>query len=68
MIDIEKVKKEEEDEMKQIFSIVKHKSINILNTEMIMQQKSIYSENYKPLFINEMDEEKIEDFTLQPFH
>ena len=30
---------------------------------MIMQQKSIYNENYKPLFISEMDDEMIKDFS-----
>jgi hypothetical protein len=28
-----------------------------------MQQKSIYNESYRPLFINEMDEEKIKEFS-----
>jgi hypothetical protein len=42
---------------------VKQKENNIIKTEMIMQQKSIYNETYKPLFINEMDEDKVKDFS-----
>ncbi len=42
---------------------VKLKEINILKSEMIMQQKSIYSDDYKPLFISEMDDETIKEFS-----
>ena len=42
---------------------MKYKEVNILKSEMLMQQKSIYSENYKPLFINEMDETMIKEFS-----
>lgn len=63
MINLEQVQNEEEENMKEIFAIVKEKEFNILKTEMIMQQKSIYSESYKPLFINEMDDEQIKEFS-----
>lgn len=43
--------------------VVKFKEINILKSEMIMQQKSIYNENYKPLFISEMDDDTIKEFS-----
>lgn len=35
----------------------------IQQTEMIMQQKSIYSDSYKPQFVSEMDEEQLHDFS-----
>lgn len=63
LIDIENVKMEEEEELKDVFRLVKQKEVMIMKTEMIMQQRSIYNETYKPLFINEMDEEKVKDFS-----
>lgn len=30
---------------------------------MLMQQESIYNENYKPLFISEMDDDMIKEFS-----
>lgn len=30
---------------------------------MLMQQGSIYNENYKPLFISEMDDDSIKEFS-----
>lgn len=54
---------EEEEEMSEIYQMVKQKEFTILKTEMIMQQKSIYNETYKPLFINEMNDEKIKEFS-----
>jgi hypothetical protein len=42
---------------------VKEKEVNILKTEMIMQQKSIYHESYKPIFINEMNEAELKEFS-----
>lgn len=47
----------------QLQDIVKFKEINILKSEMLMQQRSIYNENYKPLFISEMDDEMIKEFS-----
>ncbi len=34
-----------------------------MKTEMIMQQKSIYNETYKPIFINEMNEAELKEFS-----
>ena len=39
------------------------KENTIKKTEKIMQEQSIYDENYKPLFINEMDSETIQKFS-----
>lgn len=63
MIDIDRVKQKDEEEMQEVYEVVKQKEYMILKTELIMQQKSIYSENYKPLFINEMNENKIKEFS-----
>lgn len=50
-------------EMDDAYKIVKEKESLILRTEMMMQETSIYSESYKPLFIYEMDENQIKDFS-----
>ena len=62
-IDVEKVKEKEKEELNEIIKIVKEKEELISNTEMLMQQKSIYNDTYKPQFINEMNEEELEDFS-----
>ena len=46
-----------------MIKIVKEKEELISQTEMLMQQKSIYNESYKPQFISEMNEEELEDFS-----
>ena len=46
-----------------MIKIVKEKEELISQTEMMMQQKSIYSDTYKPQFISEMNEEQLEDFS-----
>ena len=43
--------------------IVKEKEELISQTEMMMQQKSIYSDTYKPQFISEMNEEQLEAYS-----
>jgi hypothetical protein len=63
MIDIGILQIEEDEDLREIYQIVKEKEFNILKTEMIMQQKSIYAESYKPLFINEMNDEQIKEFS-----
>jgi len=63
MIDIALLQIEEDEDLREIYQIVKEKEFNILKTEMIMQQKSIYAESYKPLFINEMDDEQVKEFS-----
>lgn len=63
MIDIDSIRKLDNDEMNDAYQIVKEKESLILKTEMMMQETSIYSENYKPLFIYEMDENSIKEFS-----
>ncbi len=63
MIDIENVKLEEDEMMKETYDLVAKKEMIIRQTEEIMQKKSIYAESYKPLFINEMSEEKVKEFS-----
>ena len=46
-----------------MIDIVKQKENLIRQTEMLMQQKSIYSDTYKPQFVSEMDEEQLEEFS-----
>ena len=46
-----------------MLKIVKEKEELISQTEMMMQQKSIYCDTYKPQFISEMNEEQLEDFS-----
>ena len=62
-IDVEKVKEKEKQELDEILNTVKKKEELISQTEMLMQQKSIYNETYKPQFINEMSEDQLEDFS-----
>lgn len=62
-IDVDKVKEKEKEELNEIIKIVKEKEELISQTEMMMQQKSIYNDTYKPQFINEMNEEELEEFS-----
>ena len=62
-IDVEKVKEKEKEELDEIIKIVKKKEELISQTEMLMQQKSIYSDTYKPQFISEMNEDELEEFS-----
>ena len=62
-IDVEKVKENERNELEKIIEIVKQKEGLIKQTEMLMQTKSIYSDEYKPQFVGDMDEEELEDFS-----
>ena len=62
-IDVEKVKEQEKEELNEIIKIVKEKEELISQTEMVMQQKSIYNDTYKPQFISEMKEKELEDFS-----
>ena len=62
-IDVEKVKQNEQNELNEMIEIVKQKESLIRQTEMLMQQKSIYSDSYKPQFVSEMDEEQLEEFS-----
>ena len=63
MIEIDKIREDYTQEMNEAYRIVKQKENLILKTEMMMQETSLYSDNYKPLFIYEMDEESIKDFS-----
>ncbi len=62
-IDVDKVKKEEDDNFELILEEVKKKEIIIVETEKIMQKVSLYDDNYKPLFISEMEEGDIKEFS-----
>ena len=62
-IDVEKEKEKEKEELNEIIKIVKEKEELISQTEMLMQQKSIYNDTYKPQFISEMNEEELEEFS-----
>ena len=62
-IDVEKVKEKEKEELNEIIKIVKEKEELISQTEMLMQQKSIYNDTYRPQFISEMNEEELEEFS-----
>ena len=62
-IDVDRVKEREKEELNEIIKIVKEKEELISQTEMLMQQKSIYNETYRPQFISEMNEEELEEFS-----
>lgn len=62
-VDVEKVKEKEANELNEVIAVVRQKEKLIQQTEMIMQQKSIYSDSYKPQFVSEMDEEQLHDFS-----
>ena len=62
-IDVEAVKKKEQEELEEIMKTVKQKEELISQTEMMMQQKSIYNETYKPQFVSEMEEDQLEEFS-----
>ena len=57
------MKEKEKEELNEMIKIVKEKEELISQTEMLMQQKSIYNDTYRPQFINEMNEEELEDFS-----
>jgi hypothetical protein len=63
MVDIEQVKKDDTNRLLTVYQEVRLKEDIILKTEMNMQQQSIYDDSYKPLFINEMNQEAIKEFS-----
>lgn len=63
MIDISNIRRQDKEEMYNLFKVVKEKEELILKTEMMMQEVSIYSDAYKPLFIYEMDETALKEFS-----
>ena len=63
MININSIRKEDEEEIQHAFKVVKEKERLINETELMMQETSIYNENYKPKFIFEMDENGIKEFS-----
>lgn len=65
MIDILNIRNIDNEEMNQTYKIVKEKEQLIQKTEMMMQETSIYSDAYKPLFIYEMDENSLKEFSKQ---
>jgi hypothetical protein len=63
-INISSIIKREEEEYEEIFKKVKEIEKITNATEIILQEKSIYSENYKPKYIEEMnDMEQIREFS-----
>jgi len=62
-INVEKVKKEEDNNFQEILEQVLKKEVIIIETEKIMQKVSLYDDNYKPLFISEMEEDDIKEFS-----
>lgn len=65
MIDIANIRNLDNEEMNITYRIVKDKEQLIMKTEMMMQETSIYSDSYKPLFIYEMDENSLKEFSKQ---
>jgi hypothetical protein len=63
MVDIEQVKKYDASRLQNIYQEVRLKEDIILKTEMNMQHQSIYDDSYKPLFINEMNQDAIKEFS-----
>lgn len=49
--------------MNKTYKIVKKNEELILKTELMMQENSIYSDSYQPLFIKDMDEQNIKEFS-----
>ena len=63
-IDVKKVLENEEIEYQKTFKIVKEVEKITNETELILQEKSIYSDSYKPKYIEEMtDLEQIKKFS-----
>ena len=62
-IDLEFIKKKEEDEFKEILHYTMINDEEIEKTSMLMQSQPIYSENYVPIFINDMSEDKVKEFS-----
>jgi len=63
-IDVKKVLENEEIEYQKTFKIVKEVEKITNETELILQEKSIYSDSYKPKYIEEMtDLEQIKEFS-----
>ena len=55
-IDVEKVKENEDKEFQELKEVVKKIEKITSETELILQDKSIYSESYKPKYIEEMND------------
>lgn len=62
--DTNKIRKDDEEEMNKTYNIVMEQEALIMKTEMMMQEHSLYSDSYKPLFIYEMNEEELKQFAV----
>ena len=63
IIDLDFIKKQEDEDFNEIYHGVMLNDDEIEKTSLMMQSQPIYSENYIPVFINEMSEEKVKDFS-----
>ena len=64
-IDVKKVMQKEEEEFQELVKVVDKIEKITKETELILQDKSIYSESYKPKYIEEMNDfETIKSFSL----
>lgn len=63
-IDLNEIEKIEEKDFESLFKIIKAKEEDIMKTEISMQHNSMFSDNYRPLFIEDMSEDKLKEFSL----
>ena len=62
-IDLDDIKKKEEENYKEIYHNTMMNEEEIEKTSLNMQSQPIYSESYTPIFINEMSEDKVKEFS-----
>lgn len=62
-VDLNEIEKIEEKDFESLFKIIKAKEEDIIKTEISMQHNSIFSDNYRPLFIEDMSEDKLKEFS-----
>ncbi len=62
-IDLDFIKKKEEEEFNGIYHNTMLNEEEIEKTSKLMQSQPIYSDNYTPVFINDMSEEKVKEFS-----
>lgn len=64
MIDLDNVVEEEEKFYREIRDIVQNNSERLQKEEKLSQNVAIYSESYRPYFIDSMSEDKIKEFSV----
>ena len=62
-IDLDDIKKKEEENFKEIYHNTMMNEEEIEKTSLLMQSQPIYSESYVPIFINDMSEDKVKEFS-----